>query len=444
MKKLIVSLIIFTAIISSSIEAYADMISPRLYSSRDMWINKQGEEVSGPKREKRTGVIIPDKFRSDKNGLWGYKTKETIIEPQFEIAEWFNAAGWASVRKDGKWGVIDTKGNWLIEPKYDYVSNYSEDLAAACEKDECGFINRQGNWVIKSPSIELICVYKDRNNKYNTQYRCFDRSYFADGLAPVEYDKEYYIHVIDSDNNIRKEYEAVFPPNYQSNINPVYGKIKDNKFIVVTSNPTEEEKKSLTQGSRYYKTKKGYINKNGEIVIKGNYVTIKPFSEGLAAVDIGDENYGYINTKGEWVIKPQYTDANDFKNGIAYVKKYDPQVRIEKQKEWEQGLKKFKIKQEKENTINKSNINYSKAAFADNVNVDPSIRRLTAQIPKLDEPEVKSETPERHIKRIDNNTNDNKGQNSIPLMSILLLALIFIAGKSIKKEIKNNNDKSDK
>lgn len=198
-KKLIVSLIVFTAIISSSIGAYADVISPRLYSSRDIWINKQGEEVKAPptsKEQNKTLISLnkmPQIFYSEENILWGYKKDEKIIiKPQFEDGEQFLNPIGTLVKKYGKWGLIDTNGNWIIEPNYDYVSNYNEDLAAACDKDECGFINRQGNWVIKSPSIELICVYKDRNNKYSTNYKCHDRSYFSEGLAPVEYDKEYY------------------------------------------------------------------------------------------------------------------------------------------------------------------------------------------------------------------------------------------------------------
>lgn len=167
--------------------------------------------------------------------------------------------------------------------------------------------------------------------------------------------------------------------------------IEGNKFIVIT-NPTEEQKKSLTIGQRYYRTKKGYINKNGEIVIKGNFITTKPFSEGLAAVNIGDENYGYINTKGEWVIKPQYTRADEFKNGIAHVKKYDPKVRIEKEKEWKKREKEWKRKQNKT--------------------------------------------------RLNGEQNQN---NSLIIFSIILLTLILSTGYSIKKSIKKaENEKSDK
>ena len=55
----------------------------------------------------------------------------------------------------------------------------------------------------------------------------------------------------------------------------------------------------------------GYINKAGEIVINPQFDLAGYFSEGLAAVSIGDK-YGFINPKGEIVINPQFDDAQNF------------------------------------------------------------------------------------------------------------------------------------
>ena len=63
----------------------------------------------------------------------------------------------------------------------------------------------------------------------------------------------------------------------------------------------------------------GFINKAGEIVIKPQFDNRpESFSEGLAEVKIGGK-YGYINKAGEIVIKPQFDDAWDFSEGLALV-----------------------------------------------------------------------------------------------------------------------------
>jgi len=47
---------------------------------------------------------------------------------------------------NGKYGFIDKTGKIVIEPKFDAVSEFSEDLAAVrTENNLCGFIDKNGN-----------------------------------------------------------------------------------------------------------------------------------------------------------------------------------------------------------------------------------------------------------------------------------------------------------
>jgi hypothetical protein len=48
-----------------------------------------------------------------------------------------------------RWGFIDRTGAWVIAPRYDRVSDFSEGLAAAEEDGRAGFIDRSGMFVIK-------------------------------------------------------------------------------------------------------------------------------------------------------------------------------------------------------------------------------------------------------------------------------------------------------
>ena len=65
----------------------------------------------------------------------------------------------------------------------------------------------------------------------------------------------------------------------------------------------------------------GYINKEGEWVIHAQYLAVRPFQEGYAAVqDIDTELWGYIDVHGKTVIKPQFKAVGSFINGSTVVK----------------------------------------------------------------------------------------------------------------------------
>ena len=62
----------------------------------------------------------------------------------------------------------------------------------------------------------------------------------------------------------------------------------------------------------------GYIDKYGNEVIKGQFDVAEDFSDGYAAVKIGD-SWGYINTSGETVIPCDLKNAGNFGDGYAWV-----------------------------------------------------------------------------------------------------------------------------
>ena len=80
-----------------------------------------------------------------------------------------------------------------------------------------------------------------------------------------------------------------------------------------------------------------FINKKGEIVVDfKTYTRMKSFSDGLAAVNIDNDDkdvWGYINTKGEVVIAPTYDYTYPFSDGVAIVGKNDKEFLIDKKGE---------------------------------------------------------------------------------------------------------------
>jgi len=91
------------------------------------------------------------------NGLkWGYLDEKGkfAIEPQFTLATPY-AEGLAAVRgvfnRYGyKYGYIDHTGKYVIMPQFEEAFGFSEGLAQVGDTNHLmGFIDRSGKWVIK-------------------------------------------------------------------------------------------------------------------------------------------------------------------------------------------------------------------------------------------------------------------------------------------------------
>jgi len=91
------------------------------------------------------------------NGKW--------MEDVYQDARPFSGEGFAAVRKNGKWGFIDTNGAVMIEFIYDEALSFGQHLAAVKKGDFWGYISKHGNLVIDA-------VF-------------YDAKSFSDGSAPV-------------------------------------------------------------------------------------------------------------------------------------------------------------------------------------------------------------------------------------------------------------------
>lgn len=80
--------------------------------------------------------------------------------------------GLAAVRTDAGWGYIDSRGQWLIEPRYAAASSFKNDRARVCSEQP------------NSPYI--ICNYIDRNGQTAIPIQGYSAARdFSHGLAAV-------------------------------------------------------------------------------------------------------------------------------------------------------------------------------------------------------------------------------------------------------------------
>ena len=104
-------------------------------------------------------------------------------------------------KKKMGWGYLDRSGAWVLEPKFEKASPFSDGLALVCSKSNglFGFINRSGAWVIEpqydqaadkfSEGLARVEVngkygFIDKNGTMVVEPQYDNADSFSEGLAP--------------------------------------------------------------------------------------------------------------------------------------------------------------------------------------------------------------------------------------------------------------------
>lgn len=182
-------------------------------------------------------------------------------------------------RKDLKWGYITPGGEEAITPVFDAAADFHEGLAAVKVDWARGYIDRSGRWVIE-PAFEAA-------------------DDFIDGRAIVSLDGA--TRLIDRQGRVIGDAAPPSAPAPTVGYDPHY-ELRDGLMRFVDNQ------------------KFGYKDKDGNIIIKPQYVDAGDFSEGLAFVRRGKSSlWGYIDTTGATVIAPRFRQARPFSEGLAAV-----------------------------------------------------------------------------------------------------------------------------
>lgn len=238
-----------------------------------------------------------------------------IIEPQFDKAEDFDYNGYAKVNigyefdivdgilAEGKWGLIDKSGNYVVQPIYDEITEVKCDVAIVKSGDKCGFINFKKNIIIE-PQYDYVSFQSDRYIRCTT---LSSDTVYMDFNGNIDSNAENsicigdtYLGFIDSDGNAQIDKKCLENIDFSNGVKVIY---------------------------RYGGS--GIIDINGNaIILRDVYIESEFNVNGIALVsEIDSEGrgiYGYIKTNGEYFIEPQYRDASQFfDDNYAFVKKND-------------------------------------------------------------------------------------------------------------------------
>lgn len=284
---------------------------------------------------------------------WGfYKDTSLIISTDFDMVNPFIADN-AVVKINDKYGVIDKKGQFLIEVSYDFLKGVNAKLFIAEKNGKLGLINKKNEIIvpfeydeIKAHILADLLIVKNENKfgLISTKGKI---------IIDLKYDKIYYptndICIVEQGGmfkylNINTQKEiAVGSKNNSFGYSEGLALIEqtspmkkigfyDTKGVEVIPLNKYEEVHSFSNGLAAVKLngKWGFIDKKGEIIIEPQYIDciIKSdeltrvntvFSEEIAFVK-NNEGFGGIDTKGNNIIPFSYTKAKPFSEGLANVK----------------------------------------------------------------------------------------------------------------------------
>ncbi len=214
------------------------------------------------------------------------------------------------VKSGEKWGYIDKKGKYIINPQFSDAGYFRDGIARVESSNyKVGYINKKGKFIIPAqydngtnfiegkafvvqPGGYPLCIDK----KGNTLFSLRDAECafgFSESMAKIA--------VKDKNGTLK------------------YGFVNEKGEVVI--NPQYEAAMSFSEGlaAVRQKGKWGYVDKKGVMVIAPQFDNPSHFKNGLAEFNNGKQS-GFIDKKGNYVIAPQFDAAWDFHNGLARIK----------------------------------------------------------------------------------------------------------------------------
>ena len=233
------------------------------------------------------------------------RTDTVVIEPRFQAVRQFSE-GRAAVRDGHKWGYVDRTGRYVVEPRFDDAKPFSEGLACVNVGGEPDYLHGY------SYSKGGKWGYVDATGKLAIEPHFDSAGDFSEGFAWVVNDSG------------RSKGSGFIDKKGRFVLGYLAGQTGYTSY-----RPFSDRLAAVQVGDDW-----GFIDTTGTMVVEPRFGNADAFSEGLARISLGDKRgykSGYINKGGHVVIKPIYVEAGPFRDGLA-------RVRIEKKgRYWGKG-----------------------------------------------------------------------------------------------------------
>lgn len=266
-------------------------------------------------------LILPDMLAPVKVGdKWGYADLRgnLVIEAKFSDAKLFreNLAVVDIPDNPGRYtelsGVINTKGEYVVEPKFRTIEDFHKGIAIALtdETEKYGtpksiFIDSTGEPAFSFSFKHGLSqgAWFNRGIQMHDRYRLVKVYDTYTHHFPIEHVQ--LIDIEESKNLGKKVASAIIHP---------FQTVKAFSDGVLTLYKEETTDPKLNKNAKKY----GFMDVNGNMLSDFEYKYAQGFTEGLASVQVdGNKLWGYVDKKNNWVITPQFVYAGQFNGGLA-------------------------------------------------------------------------------------------------------------------------------
>lgn len=258
------------------------------------------------KRENRiyVGSLYPALINTIDGEFYGYINSRGvfIFEPIYLTADDYSSSGLAIVQKGEKFGVINKNNEFVVNPNCDSIRGFKEKRAILTCKDIVAVINEKGH-IITNKTYRFISDYNEERAIVAFSANSGSYRYGYIDLDGYEIIPPIYLEA----NNFNEGVALVkFNDNEYRLINP-YGQI----VSTYPYNYVSQYGEGLMVFGNSFEGPLGYINIDGQVVIKPKYKSAQGFKDGVAIVSESDSfqgPYGLINKEGKYVYEPIFND----------------------------------------------------------------------------------------------------------------------------------------
>lgn len=256
-------------------------------------------------------ALYPASIKQIGGTNWGYIDADGrfVLAPVYSHAQPFQANGLAVVEEKEKAGIINGSGAFIVKPKYEYISPFSEGLAIVNVKDGFAVIDEQGNvrttklYSYIAPFNEGRAVFQDSE----FQYGYLDAA--GKEVIPAKYKEATDFHGGKAVVKVKEGQYALIDPEGNTILSYPYAFVGNPGDGLLAFRQTEQGKY-------------GYIDENGNVIIPPRYTGAQPFQEGRAVINLAADytnRYGLIDRTGTLLIAAQYNDMEPLGEGRVAV-----------------------------------------------------------------------------------------------------------------------------
>ncbi len=285
-------------------------------------------------------LVIKDGHKGHINRFFqivAFNEDERIVIPEkFDFSGDFKY-GFASVSKNNRYGIINTKLEQILSCDYEYIEPLSAKRFKFKKDDQWGVVDSYGNIIINSKyrsiSHEAEAVIKVETTIQNRSYTLYGL-YNEDGnliipeecenIVAVEYETQVFLLVTINGK------QGVYDDKGSKIIPLIYDRI-DLKESYFMCHILESQSSCYSYQERKIKSTNKYnlkgeqlltLNEKQIFVVPAEYDLAYPSVNGLIIV-IKERKWGMINMLNDVIVEPQYCEIDFLDSFLACVGKYE-------------------------------------------------------------------------------------------------------------------------